>query len=231
MNNATLGQIPPVTFIPIAEETGLIVPIGDWVLREACRQIARWTEAGLTMHTIAVNVSALQLFRGDLVRRLREILAEARVPAHRLELELTESMLMANPEQSISTLTQIKALGVHLSVDDFGTGYSSLAYLKRLPINTLKIDKTFVGDLTTDPDDEAIVSTVIMMAHSLGLDVIAEGVETNDQLRYLTEQKCDEVQGNLIRRPLDADSILQFLLDRRSPNEARKRERTPTRAD
>ncbi|HWT16634.1 MAG TPA: EAL domain-containing protein [Patescibacteria group bacterium] len=225
-NNGTLGSIPPNTFIPIAEETGLIVPIGDWVLREACRQIGRWSEAGLTMHTIAVNVSALQLFRGDLVRRLREILAEMRVPAHRLELELTESMLMANPEQSIGTLTQIKALGVHLSVDDFGTGYSSLAYLKRLPIDTLKIDKTFVGDLTTDPDDEAIVSTVIMMAHSLGLDVIAEGVETNDQLRYLAEQKCDEVQGNLISAPLDADRILQFLLDRRAQAERRNRERS-----
>jgi len=225
-NNGTLGPIPPSTFIPIAEETGLIVPIGDWVLREACRQIGRWSEAGLTMHTIAVNVSALQLFRGDLMRRLREILAEMRVPAHRLELELTESMLMANPEQSIATLTQIKALGVHLSVDDFGTGYSSLAYLKRLPIDTLKIDKTFVGDLTTDPDDEAIVSTVIMMAHSLGLDVIAEGVETNDQLRYLTEQKCDEVQGNLISAPLDAERILQFLLDRRDFGTKRGRERS-----
>jgi EAL domain-containing protein (putative c-di-GMP-specific phosphodiesterase class I) len=226
-NNGTLGPIPPSTFIPIAEETGLIVPIGDWVLREACRQIGRWTEAGLGMHSIAVNVSALQLFRGDLVRRLREILAETRVPAHRLELELTESMLMANPEQSISTLTEIKALGVHLSVDDFGTGYSSLAYLKRLPIDTLKIDKTFVGDLTTDPDDEAIVSTVIMMAHSLGLDVIAEGVETNDQLRYLAEQKCDEVQGNLISAPLDAERILAFLLDRRAQAERRGRERAP----
>jgi diguanylate cyclase (GGDEF)-like protein/PAS domain S-box-containing protein len=226
-NNGTLGPIPPSTFIPIAEETGLIVPIGDWVLREACRQIGRWSEAGLTLHTLAVNVSALQLFRGDLVRRLREILAEARVPAHRLEIELTESMLMANPEQSISTLTQIKALGVHVAVDDFGTGYSSLAYLKRLPIDTLKIDKAFVGDLTTDPDDEAIVSTVIMMAHSLGLDVIAEGVETNDQLRYLSEQKCDEVQGNLISSPLDADRILQFLLDRRAQAERRHRERAP----
>jgi diguanylate cyclase (GGDEF)-like protein/PAS domain S-box-containing protein len=220
--NGTLGSIPPATFIPIAEETGLIVPIGDWVLREACKQVKRWSEAGLGLHSVAVNVSALQLFRGDLVRRLREILAETRVPAHRLELELTESMLMANPEQSISTLTAIKALGVHLSVDDFGTGYSSLAYLKRLPIDTLKIDKTFVGDLTTDPDDEAIVSTVIMMAHSLGLDVIAEGVETNDQLRYLAEQKCDEVQGNLISAPLDSERILAFLLDRRG-----RGERTP----
>jgi diguanylate cyclase (GGDEF)-like protein/PAS domain S-box-containing protein len=215
-NNPVLGNVSPVTFIPIAEETGLIVSIGEWVLQQACEQVKRWTEAGLTEPKIAVNVSALQLFRGELVVRMRAILEAARVPAHRLEIELTESMLMGNPEQSIATLTQIKALGVHIAIDDFGTGYSSLAYLKRLPIDTLKIDKTFVADLSTDPDDEAITTTVIMMAHSLGLDVIAEGVETLDQMRYLAEQNCDEVQGNLISHPLDADRILQFLLDRRT---------------
>ncbi len=214
-HNPILGEISPVTFIPIAEETGLIVPIGEWVVQQACIQINRWTAAGLTDQKIAVNVSALQLFRGELARRLREILEAERVPASRIEIELTESMLMANPEQSIATLTQIKALGVHIAIDDFGTGYSSLAYLKRLPIDTLKIDKTFVADLSTDPDDEAITTTVIMMAHSLGLDVIAEGVETPDQMRYLAEQQCDEVQGNLISPPLDADRVLQFLLDRR----------------
>ncbi len=213
--NPILGEISPVTFIPIAEETGLIVPIGEWVVQQACIQINRWTAAGLTEQKIAVNVSALQLFRGELARRLREILEAERVPANRIEIELTESMLMANPEQSIATLTQIKALGVHIAIDDFGTGYSSLAYLKRLPIDTLKIDKTFVADLSSDPDDEAITTTVIMMAHSLGLDVIAEGVETPDQMRYLAEQQCDEVQGNLISPPLDADRVLQFLLDRR----------------
>ena len=214
--NPVLGDISPVTFIPIAEETGLIVPIGEWVLQQACIQINRWTAAGLIEPKIAVNVSALQLFRGELARRLREILEAERVPASRIEIELTESMLMANPEQSIATLTQIKALGVHIAIDDFGTGYSSLAYLKRLPIDTLKIDKTFVADLSTDPDDEAITTTVIMMAHSLGLDVIAEGVETIAQMRYLADQQCDEVQGNLISHPLDADRVLQFLLDRRN---------------
>ena len=123
-------------------------------------------------------------------------------------------MLMANPEQSIATLTQIKALGVRLAIDDFGTGYSSLAYLKRLPIDTLKIDKAFVADLTIDPDDEAITNTVIMMAHAMGLDVIAEGVETNEQMRFLAGQSCDEVQGHLVSAPMDADRILQFLIDR-----------------
>ena len=220
--NPVLGNISPVTFIPIAEETGLIVPIGEWVLQQACIQINRWTAAGLIDQKIAVNVSALQLFRGELARRLREILEEANVPANRIEIELTESMLMANPEQSIATLNQIKALGVHIAIDDFGTGYSSLAYLKRLPIDTLKIDKTFVADLSSDPDDEAITTTVIMMAHSLGLDVIAEGVETTDQMRYLTEQKCDEIQGNLISHPLEPDRVLQFLLDRNTPNSIQK---------
>lgn len=212
--NPTLGMISPTEFIPVAEETGLIVPIGEWVIQQACIQVLRWTEAGLTTPMMAVNVSALQLFRGELAKRLREILDAMRVPAHRLELELTESMLMANPEQSIATLTQIKALGLRLAIDDFGTGYSSLAYLKRLPIDTLKIDKAFVGDLTLDPDDEAITTTVIMMAHAMGLNVIAEGVETNEQMRYLADQNCDEVQGHLISAPMDADRMLQFLLDR-----------------
>ncbi|WP_146151877.1 EAL domain-containing protein [Ahniella affigens] len=212
--NPTLGVISPTEFIPVAEETGLIVPIGEWVIQQACQQLLRWTEAGLTLPTMAVNVSALQLFRGELAKRLREILDAMRVPAHRLELELTESMLMANPEQSIATLTQIKALGLRLAIDDFGTGYSSLAYLKRLPIDTLKIDKAFIADLTLDPDDEAITTTVIMMAHAMGLNVIAEGVETNEQMRYLADQNCDEVQGHLISAPMDADRMLQFLLDR-----------------
>jgi EAL domain-containing protein (putative c-di-GMP-specific phosphodiesterase class I) len=184
------------------------------VLREACVQLQRWIKAGLNSTTVAVNVSMLQLLRGELYTRLREVIEDFRIPAHRIELELTESMVMANAEQSISTLTQIKSLGVKVAIDDFGTGYSSLAYLKRLPIDTLKIDKEFVGDITTDPDDEAITATVITMAHSLGLDVIAEGVETQEQLDYLREQKCDEVQGNFISPPLDPERIFKLLLDR-----------------
>ena len=219
--NPDLGPVPPMTFIPLAEETGLIVSIGEWVLREACVQVQRWIRAGLTGTTMAVNVSMLQLLRGELYNRLKEILEDFDIPAHRIELELTESMVMANAEQSIQTLSQIKSLGVNLAIDDFGTGYSSLAYLKRLPIDTLKIDKEFVGDITTDPDDEAITATVITMAHSLGLDVIAEGVETPEQLDYLREQRCDEVQGNLISTPLDSERCMKFLLDRKAQLERR----------
>ncbi len=217
--NPELGPISPATFIPIAEETGLIIQIGEWVLREACVQVQRWARAGLVAPRVAVNVSMLQLTRGEFYQRLKEILEDFRIPAHRIELELTESMVMANAEQSIQTLSQIKSLGVSIAIDDFGTGYSSLAYLKRLPIDTLKIDKEFVGDITTDPDDEAITSTVIMMAHSLGLDVVAEGVETAEQLDYLREQKCDEVQGNIVSPPLDAERCLKYLLDHRLATE------------
>ena len=211
--NPVLGEISPTTFVPIAEETGLIVPIGEWVIRQACEQIQRWTAVGINQARIAVNVSAMQLFRGELFSRMQQILNEYGVAANRIEIELTESMLMASPEQSIATLTQIRALGVHIAVDDFGTGYSSLAYLKRLPINSLKIDQTFVADLTIDPDDETIIATVIMMAHSLGLNVIAEGVETAEQKAFLAEQQCDEIQGHLVAQPLDANRMLQFLID------------------
>ncbi|HVF35196.1 MAG TPA: EAL domain-containing protein [Candidatus Saccharimonadia bacterium] len=213
--NPELGAISPVVFIPIAEETGLIIQIGEWVIREACVQMQRWARSGLTAPRVAVNVSMLQLTRGEFYQRLKEILEDFRIPGHRIELELTESMVMANAQQSIATLSQIKSLGVHVAIDDFGTGYSSLAYLKRLPIDTLKIDKEFVGDITTDPDDEAITSTIIMMAHSLGLDVVAEGVETAEQLDYLREQKCDEVQGNVVSPPLDPERCLKYLLDHR----------------
>ncbi len=214
--NPALGAVPPSTFIPIAEEAGLIVPIGEWVLREALGQVQRWTRAGISSTTVAVNVSMLQLLRGELYTRLKALLEDFRVPGHRLELELTESVVMANAEQSISTLTQIKSLGVRLAIDDFGTGYSSLAYLKRLPIDTLKIDKEFVGDITTDADDEAITATIITMAHSLGLETVAEGVETQQQMEYLREQDCDELQGFLISAPLDAERCLKFLLDRKA---------------
>lgn len=215
--NPVLGELSPNLFIPIAEESGLIVPVGEWVLREACTQIKRWTEAGLNTQKIAVNVSAMQLFRGELALHLQQILQEFGVAPERLEIELTESMLMANPEQSIATLTQISQLGVRIAIDDFGTGYSSLAYLKRLPIDSLKIDQTFVADLSIDPDDEAIIATVIVMAHSLGLDVIAEGVETVAQMSFLASHGCDQIQGHLIAHPLSAEHILQFLLERPAP--------------
>jgi EAL domain-containing protein (putative c-di-GMP-specific phosphodiesterase class I) len=209
-----LGDISPGVFIPIAEETGMIIEIGDWVVARACAQLARWRDAGLHDITMSINVSVAQLLRGDLIRRLCDVLAEHDIPPNQLELELTESMVMANAEQSITTLRRLKAIGVNLAIDDFGTGYSSLAYLKRLPIDALKIDKEFVGDITTDPDDEAITATVIAMAHSLGLNVIAEGVERIEQVDYLREQDCDEVQGHWLAYPLPADQCLAFLRER-----------------
>jgi diguanylate cyclase (GGDEF)-like protein/PAS domain S-box-containing protein len=210
-NSQELGEISPAVFIPLAEESGLILPIGEWVLREACATLKRWRHHGLQDVAMAVNVSVLQLLRGDLPSVLRSVLEETGVPAKRVELEVTESMVMQNAEQTTAVLHELQRLGVTLAIDDFGTGYSSLVYLKRLPIDTLKIDKEFVGDLTRDPDDEAITATVITMAHSLGLNVIAEGVETAQQLAYLREQGCDEIQGYWLSAPLDAHRCLAFI--------------------
>ncbi len=210
-----LGEVGPAVFIPLAEETGLIVAIGDWVLREAVAQLQTWSDQGVNVPNMAVNISMLQLFRGDLITRLMTALQGAQVKGHRLELELTESILMANPDHAIEALTQIKALGVRIAVDDFGTGYSSLAYLKRLPIDAVKIDRAFVGDIVTDADDRVITDTIIIMAHTLGLTVVAEGVETQEQMDYLREKGCDEAQGFLVSHPLEADDCLEFLRGRR----------------
>ncbi len=205
------GEIPPIQFIPLAEESGLILEIGEWVLREACRTLHRWHEAGMSELSVAVNVSVLQLLRGDFTESVRRVLVETGLPPRALELELTESVLMANAEQTAAKLQALREMGVSLAIDDFGTGYSSLAYLKRLPITTLKIDKTFVTDLNRDPDDTAITTTVITMAHSLGLTVVAEGVETETQLRFLDHFRCDEIQGHWLSRPVDPDRCLQFI--------------------
>ena len=211
--SAEYGEIPPIQFIPLAEESGMILEIGEWVLREACRTLHRWHQAGMTELTMAVNVSVLQLLRGDFSEIVRRVLAETGVPPHALELELTESVLMANAEQTSAKLQALREMGVSLAIDDFGTGYSSLAYLKRLPITTLKIDKTFITDLNRDPDDTAITTTIITMAHSLGLTVVAEGVETETQLRFLDHFRCDEIQGHWLSHPVDPDACLQFIRD------------------
>ena len=205
------GNISPVHFISLAEENGVILQIGEWALGEACRTLKQWREHGLHSLSISVNVSALQLLRGDLPDMVARILADTGVPAHHLELELTESVIMANAEHTASTLHALRMLGVGLAIDDFGTGYSSLAYLKRLPITTLKIDKEFIDDLTLDPDDEAITSTIIAMARSLGLNVVAEGVESDAQMRFLRDHGCDEIQGFWLTRPLEAEQCLAFL--------------------
>ena len=206
-----LGDMMPGDFIPIAEETGMIVRIGEWALREACRTLAMWQHEGLAEVKIAVNVSVLQLLRGNLPELISSILTETGAPPTRLELELTETMVMANAAETLSILNQLRAMGLSLAIDDFGTGYSSLVYLKQLPIDMLKIDKEFISDLTTDPDDEAITTTIITMAHSLGLTVIAEGVETKDQLDFLREHACDEIQGYWLSQPLSEPHCRTFI--------------------
>jgi diguanylate cyclase (GGDEF)-like protein/PAS domain S-box-containing protein len=212
--SAELGDVSPVEFIPLAEESGLILGIGEWVMREACRTLRHWRDDGLVDVSCSINVSVLQLLRAPLAEQLRKILAETGVPPGRIELEVTESMVMQNAEQTLAVLHQLREVGVRLAIDDFGTGYSSLIYLKRLPIDTLKIDKEFIGDLTDDPDDKAITATIITMAHSLGLHVVAEGVETEAQLGYLRGQGCDEVQGYWLARPLETPQAFSFMRDR-----------------
>jgi diguanylate cyclase (GGDEF)-like protein/PAS domain S-box-containing protein len=205
------GDIPPSQFIPLAEEAGLILEIGEWVLREACLTLHRWHQHGLSDLRMAVNVSALQLLRGDLPGVVERVLAETGLPPSALELELTESVVMANAEQTADKLQAFRKLGISLAIDDFGTGYSSLAYLKRLPINTLKIDKEFVDDLSLGSEDAAITTTVIAMARSLGLNVVAEGVETEAQVQFLREHQCDEIQGYWLSPPLDAHRCLALI--------------------
>ena len=214
-NSPEHGDIPPSVFIPLAEESGLIVSIGEWVLREACNTLAEWRRDGIDNVLMSVNVSAVQLLRSDLAQTVQRVLRDTGVPANQLELELTESVLMANAEHATERLQTFRRLGVSIAVDDFGTGYSSLAYLRRLPITTLKIDKAFIDDLGRpgDNEDAAITTTVIAMAHSLGLRVVAEGVETDEQQRFLLQHGCDMVQGYLLSRPLNAVDCLRFLQD------------------
>ncbi len=206
-----LGVIPPNHFIPLAEESGMILPIGEWVMREACTMLRRWRQHGLGNLNMSVNVSALQLLRGDLPQQVAKILADTGVPGERLELELTETVVMTKAAQAAATMQALRDLGVRLAIDDFGTGYSSLAYLKRLPITTLKIDKAFIDDIAQDKDDKAITSSIIAMARTLGLYVVAEGVEHQAQARLLLEQHCDEIQGYWVARPLDPYRCLAFL--------------------
>ncbi|MCL2345381.1 MAG: EAL domain-containing protein [Desulfobulbus sp.] len=205
------GMIGPDRFIPIAEETGIINVIGEWVLRRACHQMADWIATGLPPLRMAVNVSARQLRRRDFSETVASALAESGLPAERLELEITESAVMDNPHHASITLQRLRRMGVTLAIDDFGTGYSSLAYLKRFPINRLKIDRSFVTDIEHDLNDRAIALGTIALAHSLGLKVIAEGVETSEQHDLLCGNDCDEVQGYLFSKPLDSAAAFAFL--------------------
>lgn len=207
-NHPELGLVPPARFIPAAEENGLIVPMGAWVLREACREAVRFQNAGLSNLVVAVNLSALQFKREDIEQSVRLALDESGLAPELLELELTESILIGDTERVLSTVIRLKEMGVKLSIDDFGTGYSSLAYLKRFKVDKLKIDQSFIHDLAHDVEDEAIVRAVIQMAHSLGLQTIAEGVENKEVLDRLRLYHCDEIQGYFISRPIPAAEFL-----------------------
>jgi len=204
-------MVPPGEFIPIAEETGLITEIGEWVLRTACRQAREWEAAGLPPVRMAVNLSIRQLRRGDFPARVRALLRETGLAPQRLEIEITESSLMVDPEQIIKTLHELRATGIQLAMDDFGAGYSSLAYLKRLPLDRIKIDRSFVRDILEDPDDAAIVQAILAMARQLKIRVVAEGVETPAQTRFLRNHGCEEAQGYAFSRPLPAEACADFL--------------------
>lgn len=209
-----LGLISPLEFIPVAEESGLIVPIGRWILREACRQMAEWREAGFGMVHVSVNLSGRQAMDPHLVRDIIDALRQNKVAPSQLELEITETVLMDNVHANMDLLNRLQTEGIRLSIDDFGTGYSSMAYLKRFPIDQVKIDRTFVRDIPGDGDDEAITTAIIAMAHGLGLSVVAEGVETEEQLRFLRNAGCDIMQGYYFAEPRPPEQVAEFLKSR-----------------
>jgi EAL domain-containing protein (putative c-di-GMP-specific phosphodiesterase class I) len=213
------GRIPPDKFIPLAEESGLIGPIGAWVLNSACAQAKAWLEQGFGPIRVAVNISGEQLRHNHFVDQVAQALADSGLPSELLELEITESTAMAEPEIMVLRLTELKRMGVDLAIDDFGTGYSSLAYLQRFPLDRLKIDRSFVRHVVSSANDAGIVTAIIAMAHQLSFEVVAEGVETDDQLAFLRAHKCDQVQGYLASPPLTAERFVAWL-----------RNRTPVRA-
>ena len=217
-NHPERGSVSPADFIPLAEETGLIVPIGEWVLETACEQMVKWMEAGIPPFIMAVNCSSIQLVRTDMASVIKTVLENTGLNPAYLEIELTESLLLENVEEGINILQALKDLGLHVSIDDFGTGFSSLSYLKRLPVDKLKIDQSFIKDLTTDPGDAAIVTSMITLAHNLELTVIAEGVENTEQLGFLRAERCDEIQGYLVSRPMPGDTFSDWLLEREEGN-------------
>ena len=214
------GVISPVVFIPVSEETGQIIDIGEIVLRKACFATKKWVDSGLFDGRVAVNLSAVQFTQNNLVTQIANILKESKLPAKHLELEITEGTVMDSPQAAIDTMLQIRALGIHLSLDDFGTGYSSLAYLKKFPLNTLKIDKAFVDDIEESEQGRNMVATIVTIAHNLGMDVVAEGVETNNQLSFLSGLKCEQLQGYLYSKPLATDHFQKYLLSHQITNKS-----------
>jgi diguanylate cyclase (GGDEF)-like protein/PAS domain S-box-containing protein len=206
------GIISPITFIPISEETGQIIDIGEVVLRKSCFATKKWVDAGLFTGRVAVNLSAVQFTQPNLVGMIADILKESQLPAKYLELEITEGTVMDSPQKAIDIMLQIRAMGIHLSLDDFGTGYSSLAYLKKFPLNTLKIDKAFVDDIEESEQGRNMVATIVTIAHNLGMQVVAEGVETNQQLKFLSGLRCEQLQGYLYSKPLPEGDFQKYLL-------------------
>jgi diguanylate cyclase (GGDEF)-like protein len=218
-----LGIVLPDQLVPLAEETGLIVPIGKWALRTACLQARAWTAQGLPLR-IAVNLSARQFMSPTLLEDVTGIIAETGISERLIEFEVTESMMMRDPEEAVKLLRSLKAVGVRLTIDDFGTGYSSLAYLKRLPIDCVKIDASFIRGIPVDASDVAITETVIAMSRGLGLRVVAEGVETRDQMRFLEARGCDEMQGYYFARPMPADQLAAYLRQESVSDDAAQRD-------
>src|SRR5690349_3118679 len=205
------GMVTPAQFNPLAEETGLIVQIGEWVLKTSCEQSRMWRDQGIPAMRVAVNLSARQFTQKTLLSDVARTIAQSGMVPDCLELEITESLVMHNPEGAADTLHKLKAMGISLSIDDFGTGYSSLAYLKRFPIDCVKIDRSFIKDIPAEADDMAITKGVIALGHSLRLKVVAEGVETKEQQAFLRDNNCDEMQGFLFSKPLPADEVTTLL--------------------
>jgi EAL domain-containing protein (putative c-di-GMP-specific phosphodiesterase class I) len=203
--------VPPSKFIPIAENSGLIVTLGEWVLRTVCDQARKWQDEGLTPISVAVNISAVQFRQEGFCDLIRRILQETGLAPQYLELELTESLLLADAEVTLSVIRELKAIGVTLAIDDFGTGYSSFSYLKRFRVSKLKIDRSFIRDVAVSPDDAAITAAIISMAKSLRLKVIAEGVEDEAQMLFLRSHQCDEIQGYYFSKPLAAEKVADKL--------------------
>jgi EAL domain-containing protein (putative c-di-GMP-specific phosphodiesterase class I) len=209
-----MGTVPPAQFIPLAEETGLIVPIGKWVLHTACAQNVAWQRQGLPPVCMAVNLSARQFADEDLIEDIAAALKSTGLKPEFLEVELTESMVIQNTERAGRVLNEIKKMGVRLAIDDFGVGYSSLTHLKRFPIDTLKVDRSFIRDLPKDPEDKAITEAIIAMGKSLNLTVVAEGVETQEQQSFLRGLDCDEMQGFYFSKPIAGDAFAELLRER-----------------
>ena len=210
--NSELGSVSPAEFVPIAEETNLIIPIGEWILYNACQQNKKWQQEGLAPLRVSVNLSSCQFKQTQLIETIDRVLQDTDLDVAYLELEITESLLFQDLGKAIATLKQLKQRGISISLDDFGTGYSSLSYLQKLPLDTLKIDRSFVTNIATNPDDAAIVRAIVALAKSLQLNITAEGVETKAQLDYLQKQGCHEVQGYYFSKPLQSDRLQEFML-------------------